>query len=145
MKNKKQNELRFIYPACVYPNDEGGYTAIFPDLKGCVTEGNTPSELLFMLNDAGCGWILGELEDGNPLPEPSDYKSIEADEYENGVVTLVPLDVGTYAEKYSQKAVRKNCTIPSWLDTFASKNQLSLSEILQNALIGIYKQTNHLD
>ena len=98
-----------------------------------------------MLNDAGCGWILGELEDGNPLPKPSDYKSIEADEYENGVVTMVPLDVGTYAEKYSQKAVRKNCTIPSWLDTFASKNQLSLSEILQNALIGIYKQTNHLD
>ena len=84
-------------------------------------------------------------EDGNPLPEPSDYKSIEADEYDNGVVTLVPLDVGAYAEKYSQKAVRKNCTIPSWLDTFASKNQLSLSEVLQNALIGIYKQTNHLD
>lgn len=84
-------------------------------------------------------------EDGNPLPESSDYKSIKADEYDNGVVTLVPLDVGAYAEKYSQKAVRKNCTIPSWLDTFASKNQLSLSEVLQNALIGIYKQTNHLD
>ena len=104
MKNKKQNELRFIYPACVYPNDEGGYTAIFPDLKGCVTEGDTLSELLFMLNDAGCGWILGELEDGNPLPEPSDYKSIEADEYENGVVTLVPLK--NTVKKQSERIVR---------------------------------------
>ena len=85
--------------------------------------------------------VLGKLR----LNKAEVEAMIEADEYENGVVTLVPLDVGTYAEKYSQKAVRKNCTIPSWLDTFASKNQLSLSEILQNALIGIYKQTNHLD
>ena len=44
-------------------------------------------------------------EDGNPLPEPSDYKSIKADEYDNGVVTLVPLDVGAYAEKYGSSNI----------------------------------------
>ena len=39
------------------------------------------------------------------------------------------------------KAVRKNITIPAWLDTFAQKNGLSLSKIVQDSLLDLAKET----
>ena len=138
----KEKILKRAYPACIYPNNDGTYTANFPDLKGCVTEGESLEEVLYMLNDAGCGWLLSELEDGDVLPTPSNILNIKADEYENGFVSLILLDVETYSMKYSVKAVRKNCTIPSWLDNFASKNKISLSKVLQKALMDLYNNKN---
>ena len=41
----------------------------------------------------------------------------------------------TYAEKYGKKAVRKNLTIPAWLNTFAENNHINFSQVLQDALI----------
>ena len=45
----------------------------------------------------------------------------------------------SYAEKYGDKAVRKNLTIPAWLNTFAEKQNINFSKVLQDALI------SHLD
>ena len=136
--NKK---LEYVYPACIYPNDDGTYTAMFPDLKGCVTEGKDLIDVLKMLEEAGCAWVLSELEEGKKVPCPSDIKNIKADEYDNGFTSLIVLDIKSYSEKYSNRAVRKNCTIPYWLDTFASKNNISLSHVLQSALLNLYQDT----
>ena len=46
----------------------------------------------------------------------------------------------TYAEKYGEKAVRKNLTIPAWLNTFAEKNHINFSQVLQEALTAIYQR-----
>ncbi|MDD7307003.1 MAG: hypothetical protein PUG78_01175 [Eubacteriales bacterium] len=45
------------------------------------------------------------------------------------------------AEKYGTKAVRRNITIPAWLDTFAQKNNLSLSKIVQDSLLNLAKKS----
>ena len=29
--------MKYVYPVCIYPGDVSGYTAIVPDLPGCVT------------------------------------------------------------------------------------------------------------
>jgi predicted RNase H-like HicB family nuclease len=39
---------RYLYPAVFDPNENGGYTVTFPDLPGCVTEGDTLDEALQM-------------------------------------------------------------------------------------------------
>ena len=45
-----------------------------------------------------------------------------------------------YAEKYGNKAVRKNLTIPAWLNTFAEKNNINFSQVLQDSLMALYRK-----
>lgn len=40
-----------------------------------------------------------------------------------------------YAEKYGKKPVRKNCTIPAWLNTAAEAQHINFSAVLQSALM----------
>lgn len=124
-----------IYPAVLYPfsDGSGGYVVEFPDLPGCVTEGRNLEEAISMGEDAASGWILDELEEGNKIPAASDYKDVRA--REGGMVSLFSLDMDSYAEKYGEKSVRKNLTIPAWLNTFAEKNNINFSQILQEALL----------
>lgn len=126
--------MKCVYPVCIYPGDVSGYTVIVPDLPGCVTEGETLAEALEQAADAASGWVLDELEDGRKAPDASRPEDICADEYENGFVSVVMLDMDAYAEKYGSKAVRKNCTIPAWLNTAAENAHLNFSQILQTAL-----------
>lgn len=128
--------MKLTYPACFYPNDpEEGFTVVIPDLPGCVTCGNDISEAFEMAVDCASGWILSELEDGKTIPKASDIKDIVADEYPDGFTSIILLDIESYAEKYGEKAIRKNCTIPAWLCTQAEKNNVNFSQILQDALI----------
>ncbi|MGI6361778.1 MAG: type II toxin-antitoxin system HicB family antitoxin [Bacillota bacterium] len=126
--------MKLIYPACLYPCEEGGYTVVFPDLPGCVTEGDTLEDALDMAADAACGWILGETEDDNPFPSASDIKGIIADEYKEGFTSLIPLDMEKYAKNHSNKSVNKTLTIPAWLNTAAEKENVNFSQVLQEAL-----------
>ena len=126
--------MKYVYPVCIYPGDISGYTVIVPDLPGCVTEGDTISDALEKAIDAASGWVLDELEDGKKPPVASAPEQITADEYEGGMVSIVMLDIDAYAEKYGSKAVRKNCTIPAWLNTAAEKAHLNFSQVLQAGL-----------
>ena len=65
--------MKLTYPACFYPceDKENGYTVEVPDLPGCVSEGDTLADAILMATDAASGWVLDELEDGNPAPEAS--------------------------------------------------------------------------
>lgn len=127
--------MKLVYPAYFSPLEESdGYCVTFPDLPGCVTQGDNLSDAFEMAEDAAAGWLLDELEDGNNLPEPSKLADIKI-EYEGDFVNLIVLDMDLYAEKYGEKAVRKNCTIPAWLNTAAERNNINFSSLLQNALI----------
>lgn len=64
-----------IYPAVFHKAEEGGYWVEFPDLKGCVTEGDTLEEAFNMAGD-----VLFVFLDGNDqLPEPSDIATIKTE------------------------------------------------------------------
>jgi len=129
--------LKLVYPAVFKPfsDKSGGYVVEFPDLPGCVTEGKDLEQAIEMGIDAASGWILGELEDGEKIPSASDYSEIAI---ENGcMVNMLLLDIDSYEEKYGEKAVRKNLTIPAWLNTFAEKNNINFSKILQDALLSM--------
>ena len=129
--------MKIIYPAVFRPfsDGSGGFVVEFPDLPGCVTEGRNLEEAIEMGIDAASGWILGELEDGEQIPVASEYKDVVVEE--NEMVNLLLLDMDSYEEKYGEKAVRKNLTIPAWLNTFAEKNNINFSKILQEALFSM--------
>ena len=64
--------MKIVYPAILTPFEEKeGYIIVVPDLKGCVSEGDTLEEAIAMGTDAACGYVISEIEDGNELPKPS--------------------------------------------------------------------------
>ncbi|MCD8322378.1 MAG: type II toxin-antitoxin system HicB family antitoxin [Oscillospiraceae bacterium] len=131
--------MKLVYPAVFSPCESNpGYTVIVPDLPGCVTEGSSLADAILMAEDAASGWVLDELENGQRAPKPSAIDTIhtESDEF----VTLLVLDMDAYAEKYGSKAIRKNVTIPAWLNTFAEERNVNFSQVLTGALTTIYNQ-----
>ncbi len=56
-----------------------------------------------------------------------------------GFVSVLALDMDAYAEKYGNAAVRKNCTIPAWLNTFAEARHINFSKVLTDGLTALYQ------
>ena len=125
--------LKLVYPTCFYLENDGKYSVDVPDLLGCVTQGVNLAEAIEMAVDAASGWILNTLENGEKLPEASNLEDIIL-EYDNGIKSYIMLDIDSYAEKYGDNAIRKNLTIPAWLNTMAEKHNINFSRILQEAL-----------
>lgn len=126
--------MKLVYPAIFTPFEDGtgGYVVEFPDLPGCTTGGDDMAQALFMAVDAASGWILTELEAGNAVPQASGYWEVETGEKQ--FISMIALDMDAYAAKYGTKAVKKTLTIPAWMNTFAEKNAISCSTVLQEAL-----------
>ena len=124
---------KLYYPAVFYPNSDDGFTVDVPDLPGCVTEGDNLEESIEMAQDAASGWILIELEKGNTFPSPSSL--VEIEEPEGSFKSLIVIDMDSYCEKYGSKVVRKNITIPAWLNTYGEKNNINFSQVLTDALM----------
>lgn len=132
---------KLLYPACFYPCEDrvGAYTVVVPDLPGCVTEGDSLADAIAMGTDAAAGWVLDEMEDGKAIPKASNIKAIHPDS-PDGFVNLLVLDMDLYAEKYGSKSIRKNITIPAWLNTFGEANHINFSKVLQDSLSEMYLQ-----
>lgn len=128
--------MKLVYPAVFTPCiEKEGYTVEVPDLPGCVTEGKDLVDAIEMGVDAASGWVLGELEEGNNIPAPSLRKENIKLEDPESFVSMFVLDMDAYAEKYGDKTVRKNITIPAWLNTYGEKNNINFSRVLQDALL----------
>lgn len=62
------------YPVLVSPlsaEDGGGFLATVPDLPGCMSDGETPQEALFNVQDAIESWIEAAQDMGQDIPQPS--------------------------------------------------------------------------
>ncbi len=130
--------MKLTYPAIfTFCEEDKSYTVEFPDLKGCVTGGFSLVEAIDMGIDAASGWILSEIEEGASIPKPSDIKDIHLSE-PNSFVNILVLDMSAYSAKYSKKSVRKNVTIPTWVNTLGEKNNANFSQVLQEALVEKY-------
>lgn len=69
-------------------------------------------------------------DDGKPFPAPSNNVEHPAD----AIVSLVDVDLLAYRRANERKTVRRNVTLPSWLNAAANEAGLNVSAILQAAL-----------
>ena len=51
--------------------EEGGYTAYYPDLPGCITSSETMEGIIANADDAKMAWLAAALEEGIDITEPS--------------------------------------------------------------------------
>lgn len=96
------------------------------------TQGEDFADAMEMARDAIGLMGIDMQDDGKELPTPTPISELTA---ENGVITLVDIDFDIYRRKNELRAVKKNCTIPSWLNYEAEKANINFSQVLQNALM----------
>lgn len=111
---------------------EGGYTVEFPDLPGCITEGDNLEESNRNAKEALSIHLFGMEEDQEEIPQPSDPEDIEVEKGE----LLMPVTVymKNVREDMRNKAVSKTVTLPRWLRDEAERQKVNFSGILQRAL-----------
>jgi predicted RNase H-like HicB family nuclease len=64
--------LSLKYPILIYPEKEGGYTALIPDLPGCLTQSETLDEVIANIEEARKLWIETVYFSGKKdIPMPS--------------------------------------------------------------------------
>ena len=51
--------------------EEGGFVASYPELRGCLTSGETAEVALKNAQDSKREWLAAALEDGYEIPEPA--------------------------------------------------------------------------
>lgn len=129
---KGDDIMRYIYPACFYPEENGQYSVIFNDLDDIATYGNDLDDAINMATDLLCTWVLEVKKDKKELPKASNPKDVKL-LYEDGFVNLIVADIDTYTAK-RKKSVKKTLTIPEWLNEMAEKENINFSQVLQTAL-----------
>jgi predicted RNase H-like HicB family nuclease len=123
--------MKNSYPIVLMP-DKVGYVVYIPDFN-INTEGDSMTEAIEMARDA-IGLIGIEMEDRKQeLPNPTSANDV-VKESESYIVTFVDVDFTEYRKKNDMRAVKKNCTIPSWLNFEAEKAGINFSAVLQAAL-----------
>lgn len=139
MKDMKE---RRAYPVFI-KRDEDGYLVYIPDWD-IYTEGESFPDAISMARDAIGAKGAMYIDDGDEFPEMSSYeaamKKAQADadddfDYSDGILTFVDVDIYEYRNKLRNRAVKKNCTIPYWLNEKAEAEGLNFSKILQEALM----------
>lgn len=133
--------MKRVYPIFI-SQDKEDFLVYVPDMD-IYTEGKDMADAIEMARDAiGLQGIA--LEDaGNTIPEASDYSAAvdkakantEIYDYTDGILTMVDIDFSEYRRKVDNKAVRRNVTLPNWLNVEAEKAQLNVSKLLQEALM----------
>lgn len=132
--------------AVIFTEAENMVLVEVPDWN-ILTEGKNIEDAIDMARDAiGISGISMQ-DHGEVLPKPSEIESINIEKgtfFGNGrsYVSLVDIDFDEYRRRIDNKAVRRNVTIPNWLNREAEKANLNVSRVLQDALIaklGIHK------
>ncbi len=106
------------YPIHILPlpeEDGGGYLATFPDLPGCMADGETAEEAMQEATDAAESWLLTAEEFGDPIPAPGSGG-------ESGrFVTRVPKSLhAKLAARAAQEGVSMNTLVVSILSERAA-------------------------
>ncbi len=121
--------MKKVYPVVLTPA-EHGYVVYVPDLQ-INTEGNDIADAIDMARDAIGLWGITEQDVGRQIPIPS---SSQVNHKPEEIVTLVDIDFDAYRRANDMRTIRKNVTVPSWLNDLAEKANVNFSQVLQDGL-----------
>ena len=132
--------MRAVYPVFFTKTDDCILVEV-PDLD-VLTQGNDMNNAIDMARDAIELKCISMEDDKEEIPLPSEISSLNVLSgtfAEEGVtvVSLVDIDTAEYRRKIDTRTVRRNVTLPSWLNYEAEKAGVNVSRILQEALIGV--------
>ena len=137
--------MKVTYPV-IFTDVDTNILIEVPDL-GILTESNeegkpkeSMADAIRMARDAiGISCIQAE-DERKEVAQPSKMTDIDISKgafYEDGtgIVSLVDVDLAAYRRMLDNKTVRRNVTLPNWLNQEAEKSHINVSKVLQEALM----------
>lgn len=135
--------MRSVYPVLITEcrkKSKSGHDFLVevPDLQ-ILTEGDSICDAIHMARDAielKCVYLEDK---GRDVPASSDIEKIDIEkgtfsEHGKTVVTMVDIDTAAYRRKLDNTSIRRNVTLPKWLDIQAKEAKINVSKVLQEAL-----------
>lgn len=142
--------MYIVYPA-IFCKEGEMYSVHLPDLGGA-TCGDDLKDAYYMATDYIGAVLSDDFIKNKELPKATEINSINIREYfemlydketekndiedsvKNSFISLVGLDLLKYVKETEKRTVRKNVTIPSWLNEAAKRYNINFSKLLQEAL-----------
>lgn len=137
--------MKVAYPV-IFTDVDTNILIEVPDL-GIITEANeegkakgTMADAIMMSRDAiGINCIEAE-DNGKKIIKPSEIYDIDVSKgtfYGEGqmILSLVDVDLTSYRKMLDNRTVRRNVTLPNWLNQEAEKAHVNVSKVLQEALM----------
>lgn len=121
--------MKQAFPIVITP-DGKDYVVYVPGLE-INTEGRSIANAIEMAEDAIGLWCITTQDMGQQIPEISmGLPKVD----ENSIAQYALVDIDEYRLKSDMRSVRKNVTIPSYLNRMAEKANINFSQLLQSAL-----------
>ena len=122
--------MKYVYPIILIPSN-GEYVVRVPDFD-FMTQGKDIADAIDMARDAISLMGVEYQDKGKTLPQASEISNITHNA--NETLTLVDVDFDAYRKMLENRTVRKNCTIPSWLNEKAEQAGINFSAVVQKGL-----------
>lgn len=130
--------MKAIYPVIFTQTDDCVLVEV-PDLE-ILTEGKDMQDAIEMARDAIGVTGISMQDHGETIPEATKVDQIDKSagtfaEDGESIVSLVDIDFDVYRKKVDMKTVRRNVTLPNWLNLEAEAAHINVSKVLQEALM----------
>ena len=128
--------MTYIFPAIFTPSAENqGFDVEVPDLPGVYTCGDSLAHAMDMAEDAIAMWLAHSEDNKIPIPTPSESFSCETTQF----INLMKVNTNEWRRANDNRVIRKNLTIPAWLNHKAEAAHVNFSSVLHDALISHLK------
>lgn len=130
--------MKTAYPALI-KKSEDMYAVYIPDFNG-FTEGKDFCDAIEMARDYIGNAIVGPDGDWDKRPhisteaEAREKAKATDDWFSDGTATFVDIDIEAHRAAVRNVFVKKNCTLPFWLERKAEAAGVNFSQVLQEAL-----------
>lgn len=108
-----------------------GYAVNVPDLD-IDTQGENIADAMSMARDAIGMWACFEINEGRQVPQPGSADNIAVPS--GSTLAFVDIDIDAYRKAHDNRSIRKNLTLPSWLNDLSENAGFNFSQVLQDAL-----------
>lgn len=130
--------MKAVYPVIFTPSENVILIEV-PDLE-ILTEGESIVNAIDMARDAIGLKIISLEYDKTEIPNPTNLFDINIEnstfaEEGKSYVSMVDVDITEYRKKVDNKSVRRNITLPNWLNIEAEKAHINVSKVVQEALM----------
>lgn len=140
--------MKTAYPVIFTQTNDKKNTILIeiPDFD-ILTEGFGMVNAIEMARDAiGLSGITME-DMGKTIPEPTNVQDIDIEESAftnagHSMISMVDIDFIAYRRRLDTRAVRRNVTLPKWLNHEAERSGINVSKVLQEALISVLNLSN---
>ena len=130
--------MKRVYPV-IFTQTQDRFLIEVPDLE-ILTEGTDMENAIDMARDAISITLVSIEENNEVIPVPSAMENIDVTkgtfaENGRGFVSMVDTDTKEYRRKIDTTPVRRNVSLPTWLNDEVNAAGINVSRFLQDALM----------